>query len=162
MERNDRKELENARQKLANELDKLVKVSENLLAPLKAVNENQMAALVMLGFSVRLILLAGRPTANLDQRILEDFKVVIDDICPPLGEVAISKDPCFETSISYASALQQCQNEDPPRDEDECFEAWGPGAQAVMCTMRELEEMRGRLEDIFGRLKPPRPFPWPK
>lgn len=162
MEKTDRQELENAREKLANELDEFVKASRNLLEPLKELNETQIAALVTLGFSIRVILLAGRPTANIDQGILAGFKEVVDEICPPLGKVAISKDPCFDATVSYVSALKKCKDEDPPRDEDECFEAWGPGAQAVMCTMKELEEMKGQLADIFGRLKPPRPFPWPK
>jgi len=27
-----------------------------------------------------------------------------------------------------------------------------------MCTMKELEEMKRQFKNIFGRLKPPRPF----
>jgi len=56
--------------------------------------------------------------------------------------------------------LKKCAHE--AREEDECFEAWGYGGQAVMCTMKELEEMKRQFKNIFGRLKPPRPFPWPK
>jgi len=160
MGKKSKQELENARKKLANELDKFVKASRNLLEPLKGLNDTQIAALVTLGYSMRVIMLAGRPTAKVDKVILSRFKEVVDEVCPPLGNVAISKDPCFEATVSYLSALKKC--EDDGRDEDECFEAWGPGGQAVMCTMKELENMRGQLADIFGRLKPPRPFPWPK
>jgi len=160
MKKKKKQEFENARQKLANELDKFVKVSRNLLEPLKGLNEIQVAALVTLGFLMRAITLAGRPTAKIDKRIMTRFKEVVDEICPPLGKVTISKDPCFEATVSYLSTLKKC--EDEGRNEDECFEAWGYGASAVMCTMKELEEMKGQLADIFGRLKPPRPIPWPK
>lgn len=160
MEKKNKQELENSRQKLENELDGYVKVLGNLLEPLKELNETQVAALVTLGFSMRAIMLAGRPTARIDEGILARFKEVVDEICPPLGKVTISKDPCFEATVSYLSALKEC--EDEGRNEDECPKAWGYGAQAVMCTMKELEEMKGQLVDIFGRLKPPRPIPWPK
>ena len=162
MEKKDRESLDKARQMLANELNKLAKVSGSLLEPLKDLDELQIAALVTFGHLIRIIQLAGRPTMNIDEGILNRLNGIIDGICPPLGRVELSRDPCFDASVSYASALQKCRDEDPPRDEDECFEAWGPGAQSVMCTMRELEEMKGQLGDIFGRLRPPRPFPWPK
>ncbi|MFW9855004.1 MAG: hypothetical protein ACFFFG_08075 [Candidatus Thorarchaeota archaeon] len=162
MEKTTRQELKQARQKLANELDEFVKASRSLLEPLKELNETQIAAIVTLGYSMRVIFLAGRPTANLSQEILTDFKEVIDETCPPLGKVSLAKDPCLEATISYVAALAKCEAEDPPRSEEECFEAWGAGAEAVMCTMKELEEMKERLADIFGRLRPPRPIPWPK
>ncbi len=162
MEKKNRVSLDTARQELANELDKLVKVSRNLLEPLKNLDESQIAALVTFDHLMRIVQLAGRPAANIDEEILNRLNGVINEICPPLARVGIIKDPCFEASISYVSALKKCREEDPPRDEDECFEAWGPGTQAVMCTMRELEEMKGQIGDILGRLKPPSPFPWPK
>ena len=162
MEKKDKQPLKNARQLLSNELHKFVKASGNLLEPLKELNDTQVAALVTLGFSIRIIMLAGRAATNLHKDILRDFKEVVDEICPPLGKVAIDQDPCFESTVSYVSALKSCEDEDPPRDEEECFEAWGPGAQAVMCIMKELEDMRAQLGDLFGRLKPPRPFPWLK
>jgi len=160
MEKGRKKELEDARKKLANELDKFVKVSRNLLEPLKELNEYQIAALVTLGYSMRVIMLAGRPATKIPEGILARFKEVVDEVCPPLGKLVIPKDPCFEATVSYLSALAKCDAEG--RTEDECWEAWGPGFQAVTCIMEELEEMRGKLADIFGRLKPPRPFPWPK
>ncbi len=162
MEKKSGVSLDTARQELANELDKLVKVSRNLLEPLRKLHESQIAALVTFGHLMRIVQLAGRPSANIDEGTLDRLNGVIDEICPPLGRAGITKDPCFDASITYVSALKKCQEEDPPRDEDECFEAWGSGAQAVMCTMKALEEMKGQIGDILGRLKPPIPFPWPK
>jgi hypothetical protein len=162
MEDKNRVSLDTARQELTNELDKLVKSSRNLLEPLRKLDELQIAALVMFGYLMRIIQLAGRPAANIDEGILNRLNGVIDEICPPLGRVVISKDPCFDASTSYVAALKKCRGEDPPRSEDECFEAWGPGARAVMCTMRELEEMKGQMGDIGGRLKPPGPISLPK
>lgn len=160
LEKKNKQELENARKKLAIEIDNYVKALGNLLKPLKDLNESQIAALIALGFSIRIIMLVRRPTTRIDEMIFKRFKEVIDDICPPLGKVTISKDPCFDATVSYLSSLKQCQHEG--RDEDKCFEAWEPGAQALNCTMKELDRMKKQLLDIFERLNPPIPFQWPK
>ena len=160
MPKKDVKRLKIAREKLAKQLNGLIKASEKLLEPLKDLDEEQTAALVALVYSTRLIMFAGRPAAKLDKRILARFKRAVDEICPPLGTISVSRDPCFEASVQYVQALKKC--EDEGRSEEECFEAGRYGAQAVGCTMEELEEMRGKLRDMFGRIKPPRPLPWPK
>lgn len=160
MEKGRKKELEDARKKLASELDKFMQVSRNLLEPLKELNEYQIAALVTLAYSMRVIMLARRPATKIPEGILARFKEVVDEYCPPLRELAISKDPCLEATLSYIEALKKCQDEG--LTEDDCPDAWEHGGRAVMCTMKELEEMKGKLGDIFGGLKPPRPLPWPE
>jgi hypothetical protein len=105
------------------------------------------------------IFLAKRPATRLNEDILNKFKAEIDGICPPLGDVAISKDPCFEASVGYATALAKCEQEG--HDEDECPEAWGYGGAAVMCTMQKIEDMMGRIREILERQVPPKPIPWP-
>jgi hypothetical protein len=65
----------------------------------------------------------------------------------------------LDASFEYAKALQKCKEDD--RDEEECPEAWGPGAEATMCLMGELEGMKQEIGDILGRQIPPKPIPWP-
>jgi hypothetical protein len=156
----NRRELEEARQQLARELDSLVKASGDLLEPLKGLDESQIAAVVTLGFAMRVVMLAGRPAAKIDRGILTQLEETIYEVCPPLGSISISRDPCLEASIQYAQALKECQDEG--RDEDNCPEAWGYGGQTVMCAMKEVEEMKRQIEDILGGMEPPRPFPWPE
>lgn|GEM_PF-2311399 len=161
MGKEERASLDTARRELANELGKLEKVSRDLLEPLKTLDERQVVALVALVHFIRIVQLAGRPAAKIDEAVLTRLDGMIGEIRPPLGKAQITKDPCLEATASYLSALQECREEDPPKDEDECPDAWGPAGQSLTCTMEALEEMKGQLIDMIGRLEPPGPIPWP-
>lgn len=155
MEKYNREELEEARKKLAEDFDEIVKSSSTMLESLKELNDNQIAAVATFGFLMRFTTIARRPALKIEESILSHFEKVIDDLCPPLKEISTSRDPCFEASIQYAIALQKCKDENN-WNEDQCHDAWGYGAQAVMCTMKELQDMKGWSSDIFGRLEPPK------
>lgn len=155
------RELDESRSKLAAEFDEMVKASSILLEPLKELNDKQLAAVATLGYMLRFTTFARRPALKIDEDILSHFEKIVDDLCPPLGEMSFSRDPCFEASIQYAVALKKCKDDDN-REEEECHEAWGHIADAVSCTMKEMQEMKGWLSDIFGRLDPPIPIPWPE
>lgn len=159
METRDKEGLLGARRSLEKSLTQLVGVASSLLEPLTDLNDEQRDAVVMLGLLMQGITLAERPPARMSEDILARFKEELDAICPPLGKVAISEDPCFEATVSYASALKKC--EDEGRREEECFEAWGSGAQAVICTMKIIEEIKAEIGTLLGRQKPPKPIPWP-
>ena len=162
MKKSDMESLTKARQDINTEYKKFAKAAGQLLEPLKKIDDKQVAALATFGYLTRAIHLANRPSLSIDSGTLKQFTDLVDQICPPLGEVSIAKDPCFEASVAYASALVSCRNDDPPRDEDECFEAWGNGAQAVMCAMQDIENMKGVIGGFLGGIRPPQPFPWPE
>jgi hypothetical protein len=147
----DKERLLGARKSLERSVSQVVGATSRLLEPLRDLNDEQRDAVVMLGLLMQGIALAKRPPTMLNEDILARFKEELDAICPPLGEVTISMDPCFEATVSYASALKRCEDEDEGRREEECFEAWGPGAQAVMCTMKMIEEMKAEIETRLGR-----------
>ena len=159
MEKEGKQKLLEARKSLEKNLSHVVGATSKLLAPLKELSDEQRDAVVMLGLLVDVIALAKRPTAKLSEGILMQFKDQVDGICPPLGEVAISKDPCLESTVSYVSALKECQDEG--RDEDECPKAWGPGGAAVMCAMEKIETAKHEIGVMLGRQEPPKPIPWP-
>ncbi len=159
MEKEGRQELLDARKSLEESLNQVVGATSKLLEPLKGLSDEQRDAVVMLGLMMQGVALAKRPPAKMSEDILVQFKEELDGICPPLGKVAISKDPCFEATVSYLSALKKC--EDEGRNEDECPDAWGPGGMAVMCTMKMLEEMKTEIGALLRRQKPPKPIPWP-
>ena len=159
MEKERKQELFEARKSLEKILGQVVGATGKLLEPLRKLSDEQRDAVVILGLIMRGIVLAKRPTTKMSEDILIQLKEEVDGICPPLGGVAISKDPCFEASVSYVSALKEC--EDEGRDEDECPDAWGPGYAAVMCTMKMIEEMKREIGTLLNRQKPPKPIPWP-
>ena len=159
MEKEMRGKLEGFRDKLTKKINQWVNVIPNLLEPLKDLKENQMAAVVALGFLTRWFMVANAPAVKLGADIVARFKTEIDTVCPDFSKV-LTRDPCFEAEIEYATAMSKCKEEG--RDEDECHEAWGPGARAVQCTMEELEILGQKIKDIYRRLTPPRPIPWPE
>jgi len=159
MEKEGRQKLLEARKSLEKNLNQVIGATSKLLEPLKGLSDEQRDAVVMLGLLVDVIALAKRPTARLSEGILMQFKEQVDGICPPLGKVAISKDPCFESTVSYLTALKKCDDEG--KSEDECPEAWGPGGAAVMCTMEKIETAKREIEVLLGRQVPPKPIPWP-
>ena len=159
MKKGDREQLVSARKALAESLDQVVAAVGDFLAPLRKLTGEQRDAVVMLGLLMQSINLAKRPPAMTSQQVLTQFKEEIDKVCPPLGEVVISKDPCFEASVAYVSALTKC--EDEGKSEAECFDSWGPGAQSVMCAMQAIDDLKTEIGEILGRQSPPRPSPWP-
>lgn len=159
MEKEGRQKLLEARKSLEKSLKQVVGATSKLLEPLKGLNDEQRDAVVMLGLMVDVIALAKRPTAKLSEGVLMQFKDQVDGICPPLGEVSISKDPCLDATTSYLSALKKCQ--DDGKSEAECSDAWGPGGTAVMCTMEKIETVKHEIEVLLGRQVPPKPIPWP-
>lgn len=158
MKKEERQKLLKARKSLEQSLKQVAVATGKLLEPLRGLSDEQRDSVVMLGLIMQGIALAKRPQAKMSEDILVQFKHEIDGICPPLGEVSISKDPCFEATVSYLSALKEC--EDEGRNEDDCPKAWGPGYQAVVCTMKMIEEMKREIGIRLGRQRPPKPIPW--
>ena len=150
MEKEGRQKLLEARKSLEKNLSQVVGATSKLLEPLKGLSDEQRDAVVMLGLLVDVIALAKRPTTRLSEGVLMQFKEQVDGICPPLGEVTISKDPCFESTVSYLTALKKCDDEG--KSEDECPDAWGPGGAAVMCTMEKIETVKHEIEVLLQRL----------
>lgn len=140
-------------------------MTKHVAEPLKNLSEEQVASVIALSYLAQGIALANSPTVTLPEDIETRFKDEIGSVSPGLSRVGDASSiflACFDQSVACASALASCRNEDPPRSEEDCFESWGPCGQEVMCWMRELEAMRGRINDIFGGLRPPKPIPWPE
>ncbi|UCC40309.1 MAG: hypothetical protein JSV96_02310 [Candidatus Aminicenantes bacterium] len=159
MEKEGREKLLELRASLEKSLKQVVGATGKLLEPLRGLSDEQRDSVVMLGLIMQGIALVKRPAARIGEDILVQFKQEIDGICPPLGEITISKDPCFEATVAYLTALKKCQ--DDGLSEEECPEAHGPGGAAVMCTMKKIDDMKREIGTMLGRQRPPKPIPWP-
>lgn len=161
----DRAKLTEAREKLEQQAAQMVKVTKHIAVPLKNLSEEQVASTVALWYLAQGIALAHSPTVTLPEGIATRFKDEIGTVSPGLTRVVDASSipfACSDEMVACVMALAGCENEDPPRSEEECFESWGPCAEQTMCLMRELEAMRGRINDIFRGLRPPKPIPWPE
>ena len=159
----DRAKLVDARKKLAQETARMANATGQIAGPLKNLSEEQIASVVALSYVAESVALASSPNARLPEGTAARFKNELGVVHPGLSQMAGGGSlvlACFDESVACASALKKC--EDDGRGEEACFESWGPCAQETVCVMRQLDAMRGRIGDIFGRLKPPKPIPWPE
>lgn len=154
-----RRRAEQARKKLREKLEPMIKATSYLLEPLKTLNEEQVAAVVTLSLLTQGVTGAARALPKSGKDVVASFKKELVGICPELQR-GIRSDPCFDLEITYLSALKKC--EDEGRREDECWEAYGWEDALVHCYMKKLENSKGTIRDILSKLKPPKPTPWPE
>lgn len=153
--------LKEARSSLNKELKQLAKASGELLEPLKKLDDSQIASLAAFGQILNVLGTSRQHGLGLDKASLKSLTQSLIEICPPMQEFELSRGGCLDAEIAYVSALSRCRDEDPPKTEEECPEAWGYGGQAAMCHLDQLIEMKRNLGELWNRQKPPRPFPWP-
>jgi hypothetical protein len=159
MKRQDRERLLDAIESLEHSVSQVAEATSSLLEPLRDLDDEQRDAVVMLGLLLQSIAFIKRPPAMMREDLLVQFKEELNAVCPPLGDAALSMDPCISATVAYLTALKDC--EDDGKTEKDCPEAWGPGAQSVMCTMKMIEEMKSEIEIRLLGQRPPKPIPWP-
>lgn len=130
--------------------------------PLKDLTDEQMASVAALLAMTRVAAQSEGLEAVASASLSEGFWVELPEICPPMPEVIQLKlGGCLGEELAYATAMARC--EDEGKSEDECEREAAPElSAAVMCRMRQIEEMRGIIGRIPGRRWPPDPFPWPE
>ena len=152
-------------QRVHEEMRRVVAASGVILEPLRTLNHEQQVAAVSLAFLVQGVAAYQVSQLAPDTAVVAGFRRVLVDVSPMFGRMG---DPvslvmaCMDESIAYASAMASCQADDPPRDEDECPEAWGPGAEVTQCMMEALQNLQGIINDLLGQLDPPGPMPFPE
>lgn len=159
MDRKDYEHLLSDRRRFAEELRQLADASGELLAPLRSLTEQQTAAVAILGYLWQIIALAKRPQFAIDEGILRQFQKEFIAICPPWEPDAISKDPCFDATIAYLSALMEC--EEDGRTEAECPDSWGPMGATIVCAMGRIQELKTKIGDLLPDWDSPWPDPPP-
>jgi hypothetical protein len=129
--------------------------------PLKDLTDEQMASvaalLVMTRVAARSEGIISRVSTSLD-----GFWVELPEICPPMPKpIEFKLGGCLDEEIAYATAMAKCKDEG--KSDDECDkETAAEATAAVLCHMRQLEELGGIIGRIPGRQWPPDPFPWPE
>lgn len=152
-------------QRVNQEMSRVIAASSAILEPLRTLNQEQQVAAVSLALLVQGVAAYQVSQLAPDNSLVADFRRVLVDVSPTFGRM---RDPvslmmaCMDESVAYASALASCEADDPPRDEDECTEAWGPGASETRCMMGAIQNLQMIINDLFGQLDPPGPLPFPE
>ncbi len=130
--------------------------------PLKDLTDEQLAAVAALIVMTRVASLNEGIEAIKSTSLSEGFWVELPEICPPMPEsIQLELGGCLDEELAYAEAMSKCRDEG--KSEEECDrETAGELSAAVMCRMRQIEEMKRIIEHIPGRWWPPSPFPWPE
>ncbi len=157
MKNGDRQRFEELRQELTERLNTLAEMTADILEPLKTLDDRQLQAVATVGSLARVLTFVQRPPHKVASGTFDRFKYEIDQVCPPLGQELVSPDPCFDSTVSYLSALKEC--EDDGETEEECEDAWGPGSQAVMHVMQAIDKVEHRIGLPGGRGPQPQPPP---
>lgn len=142
------------------EIETYVRASANLLKGIGDLDDSERAAVGALLAVDRAILNYEMLGVRTDERLIVRYHGQLEEFSPVYPEVGrpLIIDACLDAHISYASALARCENENPPRSEDECHEAWGPGGDAAICMMRALDDLEGMLLRMSERFPVPPPF----
>ena len=155
------KELDRNRVLLNKKISGMVEATKELVSPLRTLNKNQIAAVILLIFERDILMHASKRSTKLDRRLLRKFKAAVEAICPdlaPVLEISRYGDPCMEHSVAYISALAKCDKDG--KGEEECPDAWGPGMAEIYCTMEQIKDFQPPMIEVWEGFRDPKPFPW--
>ncbi|MCW4048417.1 MAG: hypothetical protein NWE89_01640 [Candidatus Bathyarchaeota archaeon] len=158
----DKRKLRELRVSLSKEIKAMVSATEAMVKPLKTLDKRQIAAVNLFILERDALMGALMEAGKLDAGLVREFSNAVVSICPDLEPVVVGSrfaDPCMDHHVAYATAMARC--EEDGKSEDECDDAIGPGAAAVMCEMDQLLEIKRVMEDLWIKIPEPRPFPWP-
>lgn len=154
-------ELANKQAQLKDETKRLLSAIEPIAAPLKTLSPEQQASVVALVHLTQAFSLATSPRTSAGQKDMVQFEQELGRVSPGLA-AAGGFNPmraCMTESIACASALGKCEKK--KQKEADCPDSWSPCAQEVGCVMRAIDSEMRKMNDLFGRLHPPKPGPWP-
>ena len=154
MDKEEMQELLDPRQSIDGTLDQIVSLVRKIVEPLRELDEEQRYSVAMLGILIQAVTLANRPSSHISDDVLSRFKDQLDNICPTLGNVAISGDPCYDASVSYAAAKQKCKEENTPTGE--CFDAIKYQGILTKCLVKKLECTKREIAVLLARQAPQR------
>lgn len=140
---------------------KMIKSLAYIQEPLSKLTDEQKASVAALLLITRIAaqqqVVAGITKTELLSKMWEEMP----DLCPPLPENTLKRfGDCRDHELAYGVAMARCLDEG--KSEAECEkESYGDLTAAVMCRMKEIEELPGIIGLIPGRDWPPHPIPWP-
>ncbi len=157
-------QLQEARQRVRDDVARLIKATGQLLEPLRDLNEEQVASSVILSLLAMGVMKARSSSVNLGDEAVRQLEAELENISPGLSLVVdIERSlmfACLDETIACAVALAQCEADGI--SEEECIESWGPCSREFLCIWGALKGLRVSISEILGGLKPPRPSPWPE
>ena len=143
------------------DIELYVQASENLLVGIEELSERQRNSIGALLAIDRVLTRYDILGARTEEGMFERYRGQLVAFSPGLAEFRpplVPLDACMDSHVAYAMAVQSCENEDPPRGEDECFESWGPSSDVTQCMLRELKDVEERLLGFGDRFMEPLPF----
>jgi hypothetical protein len=143
---------------------RVVAGAPKVLAPLQKLEPDQKRSVAALIVLTRAADAYSRAAVKPNRKALAEWNTAVGSTLPEMRQlrgvgVELLRG-CFGESVSYLSALKDCENDDPPRNEDKCPEAREPAAAEIACFMKAFEDLIGKLEPIVGGF-PPEPQPLP-
>jgi len=128
--------------------------------PLKGLTAEQKGSVAALIVMSRLAAQCEATPGKANLGLSEEFWFEVLKYCPIPKKFDFSRGGCLDADLAYASGMARCLKEG--KTEDQCeLENSVESAAAVLCHMKEIEQLRNTLLQIPGRQLPPRPFPWP-
>ncbi len=139
----------------------LIKSIAYIKEPLKNLTDDQRAAVSALLVITRVASQQEYSLGSKTKSLLDGIWVDIPELCPPLPESTLKRfGDCRDQEMDYGVSWSKCRDEE--KSEEECDEEnAGELSAAVMCRMKEIEELANLIKVIPGRKWPPQPFPWP-
>lgn len=152
---------------------RFLKAASGLLKPLSELTKEQIAAVVSLSLAQAVLSLRSSGI-KLGDATAAQFTRELRTASPSLSRIVARYDflivrpggPCWNQFVAWAQAQDQCEKENKkPVDQRNpyvCMVADGKAADLATCQFKLFKAtVKGPLRQIWGRLKPPRPFPWP-
>lgn len=140
---------------------KMIESLAYIKEPLSKLTDEQKASVAALLLITRVAAQQQAVAGITKTDLLSEMWVEIPDLCPPLPEDTLKRfGDCRDHELAYGIAMARCLEEG--KSEAECEkESYGDLAAAVMCRMKEIEDLPGIIGLIPGRDWPPIPIPWP-
>ncbi len=151
--------------KVRTDYDKLSTKMINSLAyiqkPLRKLTDEQKASVAALLLITRVATQQQVVAGITKMELLNEMWEELPELCPPLPENTMKRfGDCRDHELDYGIAMSRCLEEG--KSDAECKkESYGDLTAAVMCRMKEIEELPGIIGSIPGRGWPPDPIPWP-
>ncbi|MCZ6690898.1 MAG: hypothetical protein O7H41_15000 [Planctomycetota bacterium] len=154
---------ERAQARLEKEAAALSVATKSIANSLKGLEEEELAAVAALVLVSERVGALQATRMGRELEIPGRFTAELQAVSPILGRASNSFVSallaCADEMIAYGVAMSACLEEH--EDETECPDVWVADANLMDCQMDQLMKTRVFVVDLFQKLEPPKPFPWP-
>lgn len=145
------------KQRLTKELEQFIAPRRQLLEPLKDLSDRQMRAVVTLAYLMEgMTLFSIDSIVNIRRRFAEEISTISPMLATAFQNINHRQAACMDLTVEYLTKEKECQEKG---DSVACNEAGIALSNLAICEMRQLNNMKGIIVDLWkGKLPNP---PWP-